>query len=199
MIRLTLTEQVEESVAVEMIRPATIHDVPRIRDIINSHAELGKMLFKSYAQIYEALRDFAVYEIEGSRGREVAGCVALAIIWADLAEVRSLAVDDAFRGRGIGTRLVEWCVEESRRLGIRKLMSLTYEQRFFEKIGFEVVPKDTLPLKVWSDCVRCPKRDGCDEIAMVRVLHDVPIIELPAATPTPHGVSIPVLEYAEED
>ena len=71
--------------------------------------------------------------------------------------------------------------------------------RFFEKLGFEVVPKDSLPLKVWSDCVRCPKREGCDEIAMVRVLEDVPIVELPAATPTPRGVSIPVLEYAEED
>jgi len=78
-------------------------------------------------------------------------------------------------------------------------MSLTYEQRFFEKLGFDVVSKDSLPLKVWSDCVRCPKREGCDEIAMVRVLEDVPIVELPAATPTPKGVSIPVLEYAEED
>jgi amino-acid N-acetyltransferase len=113
--------------------------------------------------------------------------------------VRSLAVDGRFIGRGIGRQLVEWCVEEARRLHIRKLMSLTYEQRFFEKLGFEVVPKESLPLKVWSDCVRCPKREGCDEIAMVRVLHDVSIVELPAAPPTPRGVSIPVLEYVEED
>ena len=197
MIRLTQPEQAQESVAEAMIRPATIHDVPRIRDIINAHAELGKMLFKSYAQIYEALRDFAVYEVEGADGREVVGCAALAIIWADLAEVRSLAVDDHYRGRGIGTRLVEWCVDESRRLGIRKLMSLTYEQRFFEKLGFAVVPKDTLPLKVWSDCVRCPKRDGCDEIAMVRTLEDVPVATGPSAPPTPRGVSIPVLEFEE--
>jgi amino-acid N-acetyltransferase len=173
-----------------MIRRATIYDVPRMQAVINSHAELGKMLFKSYAELYENLRDFAVYEEDG----KVLGCAALAIIWADLAEVRSLAVDDDYRGRGIGSALVRWCIDDARRLQIRKLMSLTYEQRFFAKLGFEVVEKETLPLKVWSDCVRCPKKDHCDEIAMVRVLEDVPVIHAAAATPTPRGVSIPVLE-----
>src|SRR3954466_3302106 len=177
-----------------MIRPATVHDVSRIAEIINSHAELGRMLFKSYAQLYEDLRDFAVYEKDG----HVVGCTALAIIWADLTEIRSLAVDEDARGQGIGRRLVEWCVEEARRLQIRRLMSLTYEQIFFEKLGFEVVNKDTLPLKVWSDCVRCPKREGCDEIAMVRTLSDVPMIVMPTAAPTPRGVSIPVLEHVED-
>jgi len=172
-----------------MIRFATIHDVPRIQEIINAHAELGKMLFKSYAQLYESLRDFAVYEEDG----RILGCCALTIIWADLAEVRSLAVDEDHRGRGIGRKLVEWSVDEARRLGIRRLMALTYEQAFFSHLGFEVVPKDALPLKVWSDCVRCPKRDGCDEIAVVRTLEDVPMPQLPSATPTPKGVSIPVL------
>lgn len=177
-----------------MIRAATIHDVPRIQGIINSHAELGKMLFRSLAQLYEGLRDFSVYELD----RQVVGCVGLSILWADLAEVRSLAVDEPYRGRGIGSRLVEYCVEEARRLQIRRLMTLTYEQRFFEKIGFEAVPKETLPLKVWSDCIRCPKRDNCDEIAMVRFLPDVPMIVMHEAIPTPRGVSIPVLETAGE-
>jgi amino-acid N-acetyltransferase len=172
-----------------MIRPAKLQDVPRIQQIINSHAELGKMLFKSYAQLYEDLRDFAVYEQDG----EVRGCVALGIIWADMAEVRSLAVDHEQRGKGIGSQLVRWCIDDARRLGIRKLMSLTYEERFFSKFGFVVVNKDTLPLKVWSDCVRCPKNLACDEIAMVLELTDVPIIQAPQAIPTPRGVSIPVL------
>src|SRR5580765_573557 len=117
-----------------MIRQATVHDVSRISEIINSHAELGRMLFKSYAQLYEDLRDFAVFEEDG----KVLGCCALTIIWADLAEVRSLAVDDRYRGRGIGRRLVEWSVEEARRLGINRIMSLTYEQTFFEKLDFSV-------------------------------------------------------------
>ena len=177
-----------------MIRPATVHDVQRIGEIINNHAELGRMLFKSYAQLYEDLRDFAVEEKDG----RIVGCCALAIVWADLAEVRSLAVDDAHRGQGIGRRLTEWAVDEARRLQIRRIMSLTYEQAFFEKLGFEVVNKDTLPLKVWSDCVRCPKRDGCDEIAMVRTLWYVPMIVMPATAPTPKGVSIPVLAHEED-
>lgn len=171
------------------IRPATIHDVPAMQAIINSHAEFGKMLFKSFAQIYESLRDFAVAEEAGA----VVGVVGVQIIWADLAEVKSLAVADGRQGRGIGRQLVQWAIDEARRLQIRRLMSLTYEQAFFEKLGFVVVDKDTLPLKVWSDCVRCPKRHGCDEIAMVRVLDDVPVFELPQPHPTPRGVSIPVL------
>jgi amino-acid N-acetyltransferase len=178
----------------KMIRSATIHDVPRIQQIINSHAELGKMLFKSFAQLYEDLRDFGVYEADG----RVVGCAALTIIWADLAEVRSLAVEEGFRGKGVGRQLVEWTVEEGRRLGIARLMALTYEQTFFEKLGFKVVPKETLPLKVWSDCVRCPKRDACDEIAVVRELPDVRRVDQPAAPPTPRGVSIPVLGDVDE-
>src|SRR5688500_16364450 len=152
-----------------MIRPATIHDVPRIQEIINSHAELGRMLFKSFAQLFEDLRDFGVYEEEG----RVLGCVALTTIWADLAEVRSLAVDDGANGRGIGRQLVEWSVAEARRLLFRRLFALTCEQRFFEKLGFEVVQKEALSLKVGSDCVRCPKNEYCDEIAVVRTLDDV--------------------------
>src|SRR6185369_16554253 len=132
-----------------MIRRATVHDVPAMQEVISSHAELGKMLFKSYAQLYETLRDFAVYEENG----RVVGCTALAIIWSDLSEVRSLAVDEKHRGKGIGSKLVQWCIDEARRMQIRKLMSLTYEQRFFERLGFVVVSKDSLPLKVWSDCV----------------------------------------------
>src|SRR5947207_6766392 len=92
-----------------MIRRATIHDVPRMQEIINSHAELGKMLFKGFAQIYETIRDFAVYEDAG----EVVGVTALAILWADLSEVRSLAVDETHRGRGIGGQLVKWCIDEA--------------------------------------------------------------------------------------
>ena len=99
---------------------------------------------------------------------------------------------------GNANQLVEWSVEEARRLQIRRLMSLTYEQAFFEKLGFEVVNKDTLPLKVWSDCVRCPKREGCDEIAMVRTLWDVPMIVMPTTAPTPKGVSIPVLAHEDD-
>ncbi|MGC4033542.1 MAG: N-acetyltransferase [Tepidisphaeraceae bacterium] len=179
-----------------MVRAARLTDVPRIQEIINGHAERGRMLFKNFAQLYENLRDFGVYTTDDG---EVIGCVALGIVWSDMAEIRSLAVDSDYFGRGIGRSLVEWTVDEARRLGIRKLMSLTYEQRFFEKLGFIVVEKESLPLKVWSECVRCPKNLACDEIAMVRELYDVPQIDAPQAIPTPRGVSIPVLPAVYDD
>ncbi len=124
------------------------------------------MLFRSDAELYERLRDFFVAE----EGGELVGICALEIVWADLAEVRSLAVGAGQQGRGIGRALVEAVVSEARRLEIQRVFALTYEQRFFEKLGFEVVDKSALPTKVWSTCIKCPKRDGCDEIAMVRTL-----------------------------
>lgn len=172
-----------------IIRPATVADVPRMHHVVNQHAELGKMLFKSYAQLYENIRNFAVAEIDG----EVVGTTALAVIWRDLSEIRSLAVDADHIGKGLGNKLTQWTLAEARRLNIRRVMSLTYEQRFFEKHGFVVVPKASLPLKVWSDCVRCPKKDACDEIAMVATLEDVEVLPGPTAPATPRGVSIPVL------
>ena len=137
------------------------------------------------------MRDFAVFERDG----RVIGTTALAIIWADMAEIRSLAVDEVHRGTGVGRALVEWTIAEARRLHVRNIMSLTYEEKFFAKLGFVVVDKDSLPLKVWSDCVKCPKRDACDEIAMVLELKDVPLVTAPSALPTPKGVSIPVLQW----
>jgi amino-acid N-acetyltransferase len=194
-IDLRCSQLNQEVRTLAMLRSATVYDVEAIQRIINSHAERGRMLFKSLAQLFEDLRDFAVFERES----QVVGCCAMSIVWADLAEVRSLAVDASAQGQGVGRQLVQWSVDEARRLHIRRLFALTYEQTFFEKLGFEVVPKETLPLKVWTDCVRCPKRDGCDEIAMIRTMDDVPIVNLPAAPPTPRGVSIPVLDYAQED
>ncbi len=175
-----------------MIRPATIHDVPRIAEVINSHAELGKMLFKSCCRALRKAGAFLGLRSQTTKSSAASPCPSL---WADLAEVRRSPVDEKYRGRGIGSRTcVQWSIAEARRLQIRKLMTLTYEQRFFEKAGFTVVEKDTLPLKVWTDCVKCPKNEHCDEIAMVRVLEDVAVVDAKAAAPTPRGVSIPVLK-----
>ena len=138
-------------------------DAGAIRDLINAYAELGRMLFRSQAEVYESLRDFKVAEAGG----ETVGCVALHIYWRDLAEIKSLAVREDLKGRGIGAALVRAAVAEAKRLGLSRLFALTLEGGFFERLGFEQVSMDSLPLKVWSDCIRCPKQDQCDEIAMV--------------------------------
>ena len=168
------------------IRPATVADVPAIARIINEAAEFGLMLPKSLAVLYENVREFQVAEAEAASADapadspfQVIGVCGLSIVWANIAEVVSLAVDPAWRGRGLGRRLVEACVDEARRLGIRRLMTLTYERSFFERLGFGVVDRQQLPLKVWSECVRCPKNEACDEIAMIRELTEVPELQAP--------------------
>jgi amino-acid N-acetyltransferase len=158
-----------------LIRPATVQDVPAIAALISTFAQQGKMLFRSHAELYETIRGFQVAVKDDGGPHAVAGICALEIVWADLAEVRSLAVDPAFHGQGIGKALVNAVVEEARRLEIRRVFTLTYEEAFFGKLGFATVDKSALPLKVWSVCIKCPKRDVCDEIAMVKtVLENAP-------------------------
>jgi len=179
-----------------ILRRAVVADVPQMAAIINDAAELGLMLHKSHAKLYENLREFHVIEHRGAGAASgpVVAVGGLSIIWANLAEVVALAVHPDFRGHGLGRRLVEAAVEEARTLGVRKVMGLTYEQAFFERLGFAVVDRKNLPLKVWADCVHCPKNAACDEIAMVRVLEGVP--DAAPAAPAAGGISLPVL--AEE-
>ncbi len=172
-----------------MIRPAQIPDIPLVSQIITDCAERGLMLHRSWSFLYEHTRDFYV-AIEDDR---VVGVCGLSIVWANLAEVYSLAVVASHRGRGIGKRLVEACVDNAKELAIPRLMTLTYEQAFFSSCGFEVVDRQKLPLKVWSECLRCSRNQACDEIAMVRVLSDVPAPAAPQpATPAEGRYVVPV-------
>ncbi len=160
------------------IRRATVADVPAMGQIINDCAEFGLMLPRSLSSMYENVREFHVAEDTGGGGR-VVGVGALSVVWANLAEVCALAVEPSQRGLGLGRQLTEACVEEARSLGVRTIMTLTYERAFFEKLGFSVVDRQQLPLKVWSECIRCPKNQACDEIAMTLVLEDVPELGVP--------------------
>lgn len=148
------------------IRKAQIADVRAVYSLISDHAEQDRMLFRSMADIYENLQNFSVAELDG----EVVGCCALQIIWADLAEIKSLAVQEARIGTGVGKSLVQDAIEKAVKLGLPRLFALTLKPDFFQKLGFEVVDRDTLPMKVWSDCAKCPKQKNCDEIAVIRYL-----------------------------
>ena len=148
------------------IRNARIPDAREICRLINYYAEHDKMLFRPLAEVYENLQTFWVAEIDDA----VVGCCALEIVWSDLAEIKSLAVDPDRRKQGVGAALVGIAVEEARRLGVPQVFALTLEPGFFGKLGFEVVTKESLPMKVWSDCARCPKQQDCDEVAVVKSL-----------------------------
>jgi amino-acid N-acetyltransferase len=150
------------------VRKAQISDVEAIYSLINWHAERDRMLFRSKADIFENLQSFMVAEV----GNSVVGCCILQVIWSDLAEVRSLAVEEKRIGTGIGKMLVEAVVSQARALGVPRIFALTLNPEFFERSGFEEVARHTLPMKVWSDCAKCPKRQNCDEIAVVKNMAD---------------------------
>ena len=155
------------AVAAVSIRKAIIGDVGRIQALVNHYASKETMLGLSLSEIYDQIRDFTV--AEGPR-RTLIGVCALHVIWDDLAEIRSLAVDPKIRRRGVGRSLVERCLEEARGLQIPKVFALTYQAEFFRRIGFEKVDKAELPHKVWRDCLKCTKFPNCDETAVLKTL-----------------------------
>jgi amino-acid N-acetyltransferase len=150
-----------------MIRRAKVADVPAIKKLIDAYAAKNIVLQRPMSDLYENLRSFFVYiDPEG----EVTGCCALHIIWGDLGEIRSLAVEEKLTGEGVGQKLLEAAITEAKDLGLEKVFTLTLSIDFFKKCGFSEVAKDTLPQKVWGWCIRCPKFPDCDEVALVREL-----------------------------
>ncbi len=169
------------------IRKATTADIPVIHKLINDYAGEGLMLRRPLMWLYEAIRDFVVAEAEGG---EVVGTGSLHVMWSDLAEVRSLAVAPVAKGQGVGAAIVEYLLHEAEDLGLKRVFALTYQQGFFERCGFHVVAKASLPQKVWKECIYCDKFNSCDEIAMIRFLvpeteyqavvePDIPMVDIP--------------------
>lgn len=146
------------------IRRARIADVRFIHGILLHNANNGLLLPRPLNQLYSHIRDF--YVLEDPEG-VIQGCCALAITWEDIAEIRSLAVNESLRGRGFGANLVHTCLEEALELGLKRVFTLTYQVGFFAKLHFQEVTKDVLPQKVWADCIHCPKFPECDEQAML--------------------------------
>ncbi len=152
-----------------MLRKARIGDVKIIHRMINISASREEMLPRSLMDIYGSLRDFFVYYDE--EGQDIRGICAMSIIWENLAEIRSLYVEEDHRGKGIGKNLVEACISEAITLELYRIFTMTFKKAFFRHLGFKVVDRAFLSEKIWSDCFRCSKYpDYCDEVAMIREL-----------------------------
>ena len=145
-----------------VIDRARIADVPAIDAMITVFADRDEMLHRPLNELYENLRDFSVARLDG----EVIGCVALHLLWSDLAEIKSLAVREDRQLHGIGALLVQACLAEAKEVGLPKVFALTYKPGFFEKLGFEQADVMSFPRKVWGECYRCPKFPSCNEIAL---------------------------------
>lgn len=156
-----------------LIRRARIQDLDGMVELINEYANQGLMLPRSKLSLCETLSCFSVVidELgEVSSKNSVVGVGGVHILWEDLAEIRSLAISDKTRGKGLGKQLVQHLLKEAEDMGIRRVMALTYQTHFFEKCGFNIVSKESLPHKVWKDCVNCSKFPACDEVAVIKEL-----------------------------
>lgn len=144
-------------------RKATTEDVPAIQRLVNGYADRDLMLPRSLSQLYENVRDFHVVEERG----EVVACGALHVSWKDLAELKSLAVAEHHQKKGFARSIVAACISEARSLGVARVFALTYVPEMFERLGFSRIEKALLPRKVWTECVYCPKFQGCTEVAVI--------------------------------
>jgi len=145
------------------VEKAKIADAPQMHKLINEFASQEEMLPRALSEIYENIRDYFVVRDDNG----VVACGALHVSWADLAEIKSLAVAEHKQGRGIGLSIVNKCIEEARDLGISTVFCLTYKPEFFQKCGFQDIDKSALPRKVWGECYKCPKFPDCDEVPLV--------------------------------
>jgi len=153
-------------------RAAISSDLVWLERFISAYTGDGTLLPRSRANLILHLRDFQV----AIAGDHLVGCGALQVVDATLGEIRSMAVDPALRGQGVGSDILEALLEDAGRLGLRRVFCLTRKTEFFARHGFLEVSKERFPAKVWGDCLQCPRRFACDEIAMER---DVVLEEQP--------------------
>jgi len=164
-----------------VVRSAAAGDVESIYRLLKPFAETDIILERSRDNIFQHLQEFLVAEYDG----DLAGVVCVHIYGENLAEVRSLVVDPEYQQHGVGRLLVEGCERWAVGLGVAKLFALTYVTGFFQKIGYRIVSKESLPQKVWTVCVHCSRFADCDEVAVEKVLSDAPIQPM---------MTIPVIE-----
>ncbi len=148
------------------VQAATLDDVTGIHKLLKHFSDRGILLPRPESDIYQSLREFKVIKL----GDKVIACCALQIFTRSLGEVRSLAVAPEHSGFGLGKRLVHSMEREALQIGLGKLMALTYEVKFFNRLGFDVVEMNVLPEKVWGACINCHKFRNCDEIAVLKIL-----------------------------
>ncbi|POH59315.1 amino-acid N-acetyltransferase [Arthrobacter glacialis] len=148
------------------IRPARTSDVHAIKDLVAPLAEKRILISKESVTYFEGIQEFLIAEIDG----ETVGCGALHVMWEDLAEIRTLASADAWRGKGIGRTLVEQLLERARALGVSRVFCLTFEVDFFIRHGFEVMAdQGAIDPAVYSELLRSADEGVAEFLDLARV------------------------------
>ncbi len=148
-------------------RKAGLGDIPAMQKLVAPEVESGVILMRSDNEIATNIRSYwLAYD-----GDKLVGFSALHIHTNLLSEVRSLIVHADYRRGDIGTTLVEKCIDEARTLGLKEVLVLTYQQQFFERLGFTEIPKESLPEhKIWADCIKCKHFPICNEVSLIKAI-----------------------------
>lgn len=168
------------------LRKAGMRDIHPVLRLINSYAAKGIMLPRTEFDMSENIRDFSVVY----SGDRLVGCGALHFYTPTTAEVRSLAVDPELKTHGIGRVIVEGLESEAAENQLHAIFAFTYVPQFFRKLGFHEIERGELPLKAWKDCLRCPKFQACDEIAMLKRLRSDAVLS-PGSASTSDLIQLP--------
>jgi len=143
---------------------ADLHDIPQMLSLVEEEVKKGVILERNADEIATNIRSYVLAKDDGV----LLGYTALHIHSATLAEVRSLIVDEAARGRSVGKKMVSYALEEASRLGLKEVLVLTYLPQFFLKLGFKEIAKESIPeQKIWADCIKCIHFPVCNEVALM--------------------------------
>jgi amino-acid N-acetyltransferase len=132
------------------IRPARTSDVKEIRALVDSYAAPGQMLSKETVTLYEGVQEFVVAVLDG----KIVGCGALHVLWEDLAEVRTVAVEKELHHQGIGHQILEHVIQRARELGVARIFCLTFQTEFFGRHGFEIIQGTPVEADVYAELLR---------------------------------------------
>lgn len=172
------------------VRKASMPDIHALLQLINGYAAKGIMLPRTEFEMSENIRDFTL----AFSGGRLVGCGALHFYSPGSGEIRSLAVDPDAKSKGVGRTIVESLEREARDYGLDTIFAFTYVSGFFQRLGFDEVERGELPLKVWKDCLRCPKFQRCDEIAVIKHLRPGKGYQTPDQELEPFAFPLPILK-----
>jgi len=148
------------------IRHATVTDVKQMHKLVEFYADNKEMLHRSLNAIYENIQEYMVAEENGV----IIGCGALHVSWDNLAEIKALAISKNYVGKGIGRKIVTVLEKNALKLNIFKTFALSFKPAFFQKLGYEVISKEVLPQKIWSECINCHLFPDCGEVPLLKDL-----------------------------
>ena len=146
------------------ISKATLRDIPAMQKLVEGEVKEGVILRRSDDEVATNIRSYHL----ARDGEKLAGYAALHIHSPRMAEIRSLIVAPAYRGKSVGKRLVQAALEEAAQLGVEEVLVLTYLPEFFKKLGFKEIPKESIPEhKIWADCIKCIHFPLCNEVSLI--------------------------------